>query len=332
MQIDLIASQPHYLNHLLAVHNQLPHDLRGGLNRYAKPHSVTPMRREIALCAGWVDARTARQLRYQRVVLMEHGCGQSYQGESDGRRGNPHYVGGAERSQVLDLVLLPNQMAADVEATYNPKLPAVVVGSPWLDTVRIPGLHQGERSGRASVAFHWDCPDGVAPEAGSAFQEYRGEVAKLPGVLTHTHPRADGHRRWYQQRGLDWRKDLYEAIACSPVFVSDNSSALYYAAALGRDMVVVNSKRWSLNIHHGLRFWSHAAVGEMVWDPKELGPAVERASEWTRNNRDQRQRILDEVFPYRGQAAQRAADVLQSFAALWTEHPQTGLSRPGLID
>lgn len=316
LSIALICSQSHYLPHLLAVYQQFRPTERAGIN----PHTSTETYRraaprDVALCAGWVDARVARRLRYSKVVLMEHGCGQSYLGDSDGRRGNPHYVGGAERTQILDLVLLPNRMAADVERRFNPELPVVVVGSPWLDTQRV--SDSGEQPSRVSVAFHWDCPEGIAPEAGSVFREYREAVAQLPGVLTHTHPRAPEHQNWYLERGLPWCRDINTAINASPVFVSDNSSALYYAAALGRNVVVANSRGWRMDVEHGLRFWSHAAIGEQIWYPEDLVGAVERAESWRRDNEPQRDKILAEVFPYRGESAVRAADVLRSFSALW---------------
>lgn len=307
MPVALVVNQRHYLPHLLAVYQQLEPDERAGINPFL---GLETMPRDVALCAGWADAKAARKLRYRRVVLMEHGCGQSYLGNSDGRRGNPHYVGGAERAQVLDLALLPNTMAAEVERRFNPTLPVAVVGSPWLDVLE---SRAGEipLAAKVTVAFHWNAT-GVAPEAGSAFREYRYAVDRLEGAVVHAHPRADEQAAWYRGRHLWWESDPLEAVMASPVLVSDNSSILYYGAALGRSVVVVNAKGWRKDVHHGLRFWSHAGVGEQVDTPFSLRDVVERAPQWYRDNRRERARLLAEVFPWRGNARQMAVAALRT--------------------
>lgn len=309
MPVDLICSHEWYLTHLLAVWLDLPEQLRGRVN----PHVSTQNSgiRDVALCAGWADAKAARRLRYRVVVLMEHGVGQSYLGDSDGRRGNPHYVGGAERQQTLDLVLLPNEMAAAVERQYNPGLEQVVIGSPWLDAVGELDLDTPERRAVATVSLHWDAA-GVAAEAGSAFREYRSAIRKVGGLVATAHPReSHGHARWWKAHELRFERSPLRALEASPILIADNTSLMYYAAAWGRAVVVLNSRNYRPGVEHGIRFWSHAGIGQQVNYPVNLARAVDEAAGWRHDHQAEIDRLLGEVFPYRGTSRQRAASALE---------------------
>jgi hypothetical protein len=66
-------------------------------------------------------------------------------------------------------------------------------------------------------------------------------------------------------------------------------------------------RRW---VHHGLRFWEAATVGEQVDTPADLVPAVRRALDDPRATESQRNAALDIVYTFRSGGAQRAAEAV----------------------
>lgn len=284
--IDCLASQPHYVDHLAPIWRALPHGLRGRLYcsdratwRHAAAHGLDPEEHmprlargewrhpgALVMVAGHMDYRRTGRAR---VIFVEHGAGQTYSNR------DPHYSGGVDRDRVV-LFLVPNStVAARCDA------PAAVVGCP-----RLAGLHAARASfsrGKPTVAvsFHWPCT--VAPEAGWAFPHYRDWLASIVRGnpqwrwIGHGHPRAwRTLGPYWQSIGVEPVKSWTETAARADVYVADNSSTLYEAAALGVPVVALNAPWWRRHVNHGLRFWDQVP-GVEVDMPADLPDAVELA-------------------------------------------------------
>lgn len=310
MTADCWASQSHYLDHLAPVWRALGPS-RGRL--YVPAHLVTHARSlgmepggpqgryDTLLTAGWSDARTGR--RWAQVALMEHGVGQSY------REGHDAYAGGLGRCDHVDLFLCPNQRAAAANRAACPDARIEIVGSPWLD-----GLADIERRPDVdvAVAFHWDCD--LNPETACTADHWWPAVEALRytcRVVGHAHPRARRLRARFGGTGIEFVGSFGEVVRRSRVFVADNTSCLYAAAACGLGVVVLDHPTYRRDVEHGLRFWDCADVGVRCSTPYELAGAVERAMAGpTVRARE----IVEELFPWRGRAVERAVGVLTGHA------------------
>ena len=123
------------------------------------------------------------------------------------------------------------------------------------------------------------------------------------------------HERRYQREGIEAVRDFRDVCRRADVYVCDNSSTLFAFAATGRPVVVLNPPWYDRRVDHGLRFWDAADVGVQCNDPRELGPAINEALHDTPGQKRRREAALELVYAYRTGAAQRAADVLQEWAA-----------------
>lgn len=211
---------------------------------------------------------------HRRAVLLEHGAGQTYQG--DPRSARSHGYAGGELRGMVDLFLCPNNDVAALNRDAYPHADSVVVGCPRLD--RWHGwepLPLEER--RVAVTFHWPCR--LVPEAGTAWGHYRQWFEQRPrfGPLLwgHAHPRhAQALSRWWPRVGATWVPHLDDVFAAALVFVADNTSAMFEAAAIGIPVVVLNSPQYRRDVDHGLRFWRWADIGPQVDHPADLEAAV----------------------------------------------------------
>ena len=307
--VDCYASQVHYLDAVAGVWRALG-DHRGYL---WVPDALLPRVRELGLdrgddtgrrgdvllVASWNDACTGAL--WPRVALMEHGTGQTY-----GPGGHPSYAGGQGRCERVDLFLCPNERVATANREACPDATVVVVGSPRLDDLAVVARHPTVDVG---VSFHWNCD--LCPETRSTVDYWWPAVvgyAKEGTVLGHGHPRAH-HTLFprYVDAGIPTAARFEQVVESCRVFVADNTSALFHAAALGLGVVVLNAPTYRRDVDYGGRFWEHACVGWQCDDPSGFpeavgralaGPTVEAAG------------IVADLFPWRGQAAQRAADAL----------------------
>lgn len=329
--IDVIANQPHFVDHLAPVWDALPPEARGtfyyigpgrdrireveGLVR-AQPHaSQTP-----TLTASAGDLVRSRRLG-RPTAIMEHGCGQSFAG--DPRRGGQHgsYAGGAGRD--AQLFLHPGPHPAGRDRARYPQARVEVIGCPKLDT-----LPRKPRSGPpvVAVAFHWECR--VVLETLSAWREFARSLPALAAryeVIGHGHPRIiDQLARAYGTLGIEVVRDFEEVCRRADVYVNDASSTLFEFASTGRPVVVMNPSYYRRNVHHGLRFWEAASVGVNVdsagvnghaENAEKLLQAVADALSDPEPQRMAREAALSLVYAYRTGAAGRAADVLMDWAA-----------------
>jgi hypothetical protein len=256
-----------------------------------------------------------------QVALLEHGAGQSYGGDPKSAR-HPSYPGGLKRP--ASLFIAPNVHAAARDAAAYPGAATAVVGCPKLDALP-------ERSSLGSdrpvvaVSFHWEC--GVAPETRSAWREFRNAIATLPtyyAVLGHGHPRIfDELVPTYRRLGIEPVRDFTDIVARAHVYVIDNSSTLFEAAAAEIPVVVLNPSTYRPRVDHGLRFYDAADIGPQVrsrgtWDgrlAKTLREAVEEALADPPVRRAARHAALKIVYAYQSGAAARAAEAIGQWAA-----------------
>lgn len=281
----ILARHPWYKAHLWPVAERLP-----------------PLA-DVALVASYPDMRDARKAGL-RVVLMQHGIGQSYSDD------NPHYPGGRDNDGV-GLFLAPNDHAADRWRNAYPAARVEVVGTPRLDDLhrRQPGPET------VALSFHWNAYH--TPEARSAygpFSEALADLARRFHVIGHAHPRRD-MASIYAKLGIEYVRSFDEVCERADVYVADNTSSLYEFASTGRPVVVLNAPWYRREVRHGLRFWDAADVGIQVDEPAALGDAVAEALADAPERKAAREHALGIVYGVRTGSAQLAADAVTDWLA-----------------
>lgn len=326
MPIDVLATAPHYADHVSAVFGALPTSHRGdfltpmggpaadsarahGFDPVTKAESANPV-----LVASHGDLDRAHRLG-RRVAIMEHGAGQSY----GGRRTIQHgaYAGGRSRD-AASLFLHPGPHPAARDRAAYPDARVEVVGSPILDT-----LPKREATpGRVvALSFHFNMT--ITPETRSAQSWIWPAVLDIRErfeILGHAHPRVfaemtNPRRGAYTKAGIEAVASFDDVCRRADVYVCDNSSTIFAFAATGRPVVVLNPPWYDRDVDHGLRFWDAADVGVNCDDPADLADCIEEALADTPTQKARRERALDLVYAYRTGASQRAADVLMDWAA-----------------
>lgn len=311
--VDAYASTPWYLDHLRPIMAALG-PLAGQTHTGRKFRARLPNMAPVALVASYGDLTIARHLGYKRFVLTQHGAGQSYGGEPKNTRSDyPSYPGGRNHSDV-GLFLVPNAHAAGRWHAKYPKATVRVVGCPKLDA--LPAREPGP-SPVVAVSFHWEFK--LFPETRSAWPEYArpvGELAKSYTLLGHGHPRRTDLRRYWFRTGVEQVRTFDEVCRRADVYVCDNSSTLFEFAATGRPVVVLNSKAYRRDVHHGLRFWDAASVGVQVDSGTQLTAAVARALELRPEDVEARERALDVVYQPRSGSAELAARAIAEWGRM----------------
>lgn len=325
-RVDAFASRPHYLEHLAPVWRALHPDERGrlfvtyrlgnlaaeldleadvvcvGRGEVERP----PRGPELTLVAGIQDAQAVAGTG-RAVVLLEHGAGQSYAGSS-----SPAYVGGGRRD-FLEAALVPSERAARDHRASSTS-PAYVVGCPKLD--ELPARAARGPRPRVAVSFHWDCT--AKPETRWAFPHYSRALRRLARsdeveLLGHGHPRAwPTLERFYTRNGIRPLERFVDVLALADVYVVDNSSTLFEAAAAGIPVVVLNAPGYRRDVEHGLRFWEAADIGPQVDHAADLEAAIELALSDPPDIAARRRAIVEDVYAHRGEASLAAAAAVRS--------------------
>lgn len=283
--MDVIASRAHYAAHLAPV-AALVEDVPG------------------VLVASYADLCTARRT-HDRIVLMQHGAGQSY--------GDDHaaYPGGSDNDAV-GLFLVPGEHPAARWRSRYPGARVEAVGSPRLDS-----LPRREPAGRTvAITFHWDA--GHHPEARSAFDWFRVALPELRDrfdLIGTGHPRAKHLLRAYAKLGIEYVPDFEDVCRRADLLIGDNTSALFEFAATDRPVVVMNAPWYRRDVDFGLRFWDAAFVGVNASEPHDLVHAVDGAFDIEPRWAPVRDFYVSRVYAYRSGAAQRSADVIRDWAA-----------------
>lgn len=302
--VAFYASRSHYAAHLEPVR-----DAVGGVafgTRQSLWGRLDTPTASLVVVASAVDA-----LRFadRRVVYIEHGSGQSYQGDPDGARSSS-YSGGPGLGHVV-LFVCPNEAVAARWSAVYPDAVTAVVGCARLDqhhdrrAVRLPGLP------RVAFTFHWDCK--LCPETRSGWRWWRDTVigcCQATGyeVAASAHPRAPGTLSTFRSMGVPVFDDVDKLLSWADVLVADNTSALYEACALGVGTVVLNAPWYRRDMDHGLRFWSHVP-GRMIDEKTDLEAAIRAEIEHPDDYRYVREHAAQAAYGgmVDGQATKRAA-------------------------
>lgn len=312
MRIHAYASMPHYVDHLAPVWLALDPRLRGqfgtnadrrvrqrALNYGIDPaFGASPIPTGITIIAGAPDL-----IHAPRSVLLEHGAGQTYGID------HPSWAGGKKRGQVV-LFVVPNEHTAATNRATYPEIPNLIAAPrvEWL-RARYGRARSPARARDGVVVFsrRWDSL--LSPELRAAWPDYRDAIGRIcsdrDDVALHAHPRVLADQRRQAKR---WNVPLLETFdevaAVASVYVADNSSTIYEAAALDLPVVLLNSPHYRRTVHHGLRFWD-CLPGPDIDDPLDLEEALDWAGEgW----RLQRAVVTADVYPQiEGSAAKVAA-------------------------
>jgi hypothetical protein len=280
------ASRTHYADHLAPVVARLPPDL------------------DVALVASYKDLTIARA-KHRRIVLLQHGAGQSYSND------NPAYPGGRD-NEAVGLFLVPGEHAAQRWRARYPAARVEVVGTPRLDVLP----DRGEGPLTVAVSWHWNGP-GMSASAFPWFRDAVVAASRELHLIGHGHPRRKDLPSFYAKHDIEYVPTFDEVCRRADVYVCDNSSTIFEFAATGRPVVLMNAPKhvYPRDVSHGLRFWDAAHVGEQVDHAPDLLPAIRRALEHRPEDIAAREDALEAVYTYRGGAAQRAADVIVEWAA-----------------
>lgn len=287
--IRFIASEPHYAQHLRPVRQAMPTDLDVWLGVPEATPDVTV--EDVAVVASYGDLKKATKRGYRRIVLMQHGAGQSYAGRGNDRQGA--YPGG-DGNEAVGLFLCPNDYSAQRWRDRYPRAKVQVVGSPRVE--HLPQREPGDVP-TVAVSFHWLC--NLWPETRPAFGQYKPAIPSLKRwrVLGHGHPRAMRWLvPWYRTWGIEVVPSFDDICRRADVYVCDNSSTLFEFAATGRGVVVLNSSQYRKDVNHGGRFWDWATVGLQVDSPDALQEAVRLALLDPPGIREERERIVRQVY------------------------------------
>lgn len=262
--------------------------------------------------AGWRDAQTVRPAP---VVYLEHGAGQSYDGDRTAV-GCGSYSGGLGLDHAR-LFLCPSRAVADRWNDAYPEVPAVAVGCPKLDRwhAQPRGIARGPAPRTVAVTFHWECR--LVPETRSAFGHYARALPRLAAcpdwrLLGHGHPRMWGRlRREWRRLGVPHTPDLADVLDQADLLIGDNTSALPEFASTGRPVVWLSAPWYRREVDHGGRFWRWPEGQVHVEHPSDLVAAVTEALADAPAVRAARDAMMREVYAYTdGRAAQRAADAI----------------------
>jgi len=299
--IDLVASEPHYRDHLLPIWNALPAELRG-IDWGGGPAERNG---HVLMVAGYSDVK---RHPHHPVVYVEHGAGQSYIDLDIAVR--PFYSGGGQHRNVIGYVCPNDEVAGRWQSRY-PDKPTAVVGCPRLDP-----WHAGDRGEcdprTVAITFHWDAQFTGVPETASAFGYYLphmvGIIERLRNkgwtILAHAHPRHTALANFWRQPEI---KDLGATFVESSdgvldragVLIADNTSVQAEFLSLGRPVVWLNHPSYRRDVSHGGRFWQWPTLG---------GAQVDTGAELLALDLSQLPPVTGHPYAYAdGRASQRAA-------------------------
>lgn len=311
MKVDVIASLPHYLEHMLPIYDRLPADMKGDIHELKYPVDP-PARHRIGMVAGWQDVQTLRP--HHRMIYVEHGAGQVYTGDEKSALQPGYSASGGFRHGGVELFIAPSPTVASRWKTA----PAHAVGCPKLDQyVRMEPVRQ------QSVCFAWHWDSGVSPEARTALPHY---VAALPAVVArfqaagvtvygHGHPRWEGSiDRVLADCGMTVLRSEREVFTKAAALIVDNSSIGMEFLALRRPVVWMNAPWYRRDIDHGGRFWTWTHGVPTVNSPDDLMAfPIESLFDGSEPTVATEHAVAATYGTVDGQAGQRAADLIAQY-------------------
>lgn len=312
MTVDVYASEPHYIDHIAQVWLKLADEKRGNFRtRPAHVDYATKLGIEVTtepptdnptIVASWGDYRKTNG----QVIYMEHGVGHTYSNN------HPSYAGAPGKDRVT-LFLNQHKLTDQLNKAAYPEVEHAIIGVPRMDSVAVRGVE-----GRTvAISFHWDCK--VAPESRSAFDHYRKFIPRLARVkninlIAHCHPNMAWRKKLqpiFHRYGIEFVPTFTEVLDRADLYIIDNSSTAYEFAAAGRPVINLNAPWYRKNVHHGIRFWDYVP-GPQVDNGWELLKLVPKVLDQPELFDTERQAAVKTLFPYRGKAAKRAANIIEA--------------------
>lgn len=340
MKIDFFARRTHFIDHMLPVWRQLESErgqffVPAAIADYARMRGVevtvitspprpSPRRRgeppNAMLVCAYGDLAVAHRMvdPRRKFIFMEHGVGITY-------GVHPGYAGGKGMRKKVSLFLAPNEIVRAKTEKAIPGVEQVVIGTPKLDAWAHPHPQpfplNGGRVPVVCISFHWDGSK-IQPEAGNAFGYFRRVLPDLAQwhefkLIGHGHPREiDFFAREYQKLGIEVVRDFDEVMERADVYVCDNSSTIFEFCVTGKPVVLMNAPQYRRHIYWGIRFWDYTEIGPMVDEPEDLLVAILVALKGTTYYAARREIAIQNLFPYLGCSAKRAAEAIRE----WLSH------------
>lgn len=334
MKLDFFARRAHYIDHMAPVYRAMP-DRRGiftvpeDLLNYAYEalgggdfvrleayNGESPRGDDPILVCSYGDISRAARNPDRRIIHMEHGTGHAF--------GTAAYPNGKKgKRDLVDLFLAPNGYTALLIqsariARYE------VIGTPKMDELALSraGYMNPDQPRQdpptIAIAFHWGDQHTKPPEAGSAWEHYKEMLPALRDryhLIGHGHPlAADMYRDEFERLGIEWVPHFQDVLQRADIYVNDLSSTLYEFLLTGRPVVVLNAPWFRRSVQWGIRFWDYSDVGINVEQPDDLIPAIDRTlANYGTICQDARWRAIEDLYPFAGYSAERAASVIRSY-------------------
>lgn len=316
---------PHFVNHIYPIYAALPDSIKGKFHARGRaatravelgldPIRVPPRKSPLVVVASYEDHRAVAP---SPTVLVNHGIGQTYKADLK-VADHPSYSGGRDRDRVV-LHLCPSAR----DAAQCKGLTAVV-GTPYLDRflpaplfgsapVRKLTVNNG---GTIAISFHADIH--ICPETRWVFPYYKDAIVKLVksnqyNIIGHSHPRMIQFLEPFWRRlGVPFYPHWEDVLDEADLYICDNSSTMYEAAAIGIPVLALNAPWYRRKVHHGLRFWD-AIPGWSSWDPDHLAQDIDYVRLDGPRLRHMRKQALDIAYAgvaLDGKATERAVNAL----------------------
>lgn len=263
--VDVVASQRHFLDHMLATFYRLPVEMQGLV------HPIGEMSAQADRVLMVANGRDAQLMgRTHQLIYVEHGAGQTYTG-AEWIVEHPSYSGhgGSKFRNVLGFIA-PSQAVADRWETA----PAVAVGCPKLDVYR--RLKVGEPD---SICFTFHFEGTMCPENGTAWWHYASSLKAITEhlqsmgflVYGHSHPRWNGALDApMTEAGMELLRTDGEVFRNAHMLIADNTSLIPEMASLGRRVALLNCPNYRRDVHHGGRFWEWTQCTLEFDDPSDI--------------------------------------------------------------
>jgi len=337
MQIDFLATQPHFIDHLAPVWDTLAEQNVGTfyVPQHLLGHSQSRLKHRLylfsyegevfreygsdpMLVCSYGDMLYAREINpTRRIFMMEHGTGHTF--------GKPPHPNGIGKRDWVELFLSPNQYTVEKIKSVRPWADCDIIGTPKLDAIYKELNPNGleikfayNNPPTIAIGFHWGHQHTRPPENGSAFEHYKDYIptlAKEYKLLGYGHPiYRDIYKPFYEERGIEYVDDFYEVMRRADICLNDLSSALYEFLVTGKPVIVLNAPWFRRDIDHGIRFWDYSMIGVHVNDPSGLLEAIEHTLDnYLLVNVQGRRQAIQDLYPYLGCSAERTAGLLSEY-------------------
>jgi CDP-glycerol glycerophosphotransferase (TagB/SpsB family) len=118
---------------------------------------------------------------------------------------------------------------------------------------------------------------------------------------------------FYRDLGIEVVRDFSEVMQSADIYVNDCSSTMYEFLVTGKPVIILNAPWFRRDVRWGIRFWDYTDIGIQVNEPGELLPAIDRTLDSPNEYLSDRENAVRDLYPFLGQAAQRAAGAILGF-------------------